>query len=163
MIKKLLEAIEFEEYQATFGSICMRMVVMIENATWEADTKQQAQVTATINCKQVPKEIWLKWGWFKFARRIQLKFFCLLIKALLHIPQPPLATSHVYLYKLSSPTWMKTPCLPDRTGVLLPPDISFPFPIWNALSCWPSCCIQILTILLTKVNSTLSYNLLRPL
>lgn len=31
--QKLLEAIEFEEYQATFEVFCMRMVVMIENAT----------------------------------------------------------------------------------------------------------------------------------
>lgn len=99
--------------------ICRVIIVMIENAIWEATFKaigpHDQWLARAINCKQEPKEIWLKWGGFDFSKRIQFKF-SLLFNALLYTHnQPPLLQCSVSVcMNPSSLTWMKSLCLPNR-------------------------------------------------
>ena len=150
MIKNCWKPLNLRSIMLLLKVVCMSMVVMIENATWEADPKLQAHVISqAINCKQVPKEIWLKWGWFKFARRIQFKLFCLLFKALLHILQPllPYHSVSVCINSPLQPEWRHS--VSQTELVSAAPRHFFPIPHLKCpvLSYWPSWCIQILTTL----------------
>lgn len=97
----------------------------------------------------MPKEIWLKWGWFKFARRIQFKFFCLLFKALLHIPQPllPYHSVSICINSPLQPEWRLFTSQIELVFAAPRHFFSIPHLKCPVMSYWPSCCIQILTIL----------------
>lgn len=146
----------------------MTIILVVENAICEAKYRLLVPMTedqwGQLMASRCQQEIWLKWGWLDFSKRIHFRFF-----SLLRAHSTPQITSalllSVCLCQPSSPTWSDGSLPPRPNWCSLLADVSFLVQVWSVVSCPTDLLVvsKSCSPLLTKVNSLLSFNLLRPL